>query len=33
MISVTLESQFANYYNSFMPGLKQLLINLPAETQ
>ena len=32
MIAVVIEDDFAKYYNSFMPNLKQLLQNLPADS-
>lgn len=31
-IAVTLENEFSKYYNSFMPGLQQLIATMPATT-
>ena len=32
MVAVVIGDSFSNYYNVFMPGLKQLLMNLPGTT-
>lgn len=33
IIAVGLDSAFAEYYNSFMPGLKKLLVSIPGENE